>query len=121
MFTKQGLTRIERHFVKFKSLLSVSAYIDVHPLDEATVWGICQVGLIPPCNSDIYFVRRGSSPRYTLTRSQICRPPWVHLDNQCLHDSAADSSCILDLINMYLVYLYAKLAFTCLPYPSFFA
>lgn len=84
-------------------------------------WRICQVGLISSCNSDIYFVRRDSSPRYTLTRSQICRPPRVHLNNQCLHDSAADSNSIPDLINMYLVYFYAKLAFTCMLYLSFFA
>lgn len=67
VFTKQGLARTERHFMKFKSLLICSAYMDARPPDEATVWGICQVGLISPCNSDIYFVRRGSSPRYTLT------------------------------------------------------
>lgn len=67
VFTKHGLTRTERRFMKFKSLLICSAYMDAHPPDEATVWGICQVGLISPCNSDIYFVRRGSSPHYTLT------------------------------------------------------
>lgn len=80
--------------------------MNVHPCDKATVWGICQVGLISQCNSDIYFVRRGSIPRYTLTRSQICGPTRVHLNNQCLHDSAADSSSIAHLINKYLACLF---------------